>query len=106
MKNILEQINQARYICTQYRIMARGLRRYADRMKLRKATDINRCYDIRCRAELFESRADKIWYTVTGYQGPFINYKDVHVVDGITYVGLISLLDGSIAHPSFNKYAI
>lgn len=110
-KDILTYINQARYIAYMCNTRAEDLTKQAEGIKASRNTRIWLKQQaqkdlLKLRAAILRDRATKVWYAVTGYQGKYINYRDVHVIDGIQYTGIIALIDASFTHKSYDKYAI
>lgn len=110
-KNLLEYINQARHIAYVCNTRANELDNQAAKIKhpkdVKKWLENQNKKDIlKLRAALLRDRAVKVWGSVTSYQGKYINYRDVHTIDGITYHGIISLIDGSFNHLSYSKYSL
>lgn len=107
-KNILEQINQARYIAMVCNKNAAALRVKLSATPRGKSIDViiknmNKKDAISRRIELLEGRARKVWFAVTDYQGKYINWKDLQKVEGKTYCGILELLEASFTHPSFKE---
>lgn len=110
-KDILTAINQARYIAFMCNTRANELTNQAKAIKYSKNVKVwinnSAKKDILLlRAELLRSRAVNVWNSVTGYQGKWINYRDIHTVDGVQYCGIINLIDASFTHASADKYTI
>jgi len=112
-KSILECINQARYISTMYRFMAQSLRIQIYNIDRKKHTHnvnlqierISKKDALQRRIEICNKRSDNVWGAVTAFQGKYINWKNIHVVDGVEYCGILQLIDASFEHPSFKKYS-
>lgn len=109
MKTILEQINQARYISINCRLKAAEIEQKIKNIKHSNNTKIwiknDRKKDaLKREIEMLNNRADKVWGAVTDFQGKYINWKNLHTVEGVTYCGILELINASFSHSSINKY--
>jgi hypothetical protein len=108
MKNLLEAINQARYIHTLCNMRAREMRCKAKGIRRSNNTAIwikqDRQIDaLNAAAETLENRGTKVWFSVTAFQGKYINWKNIHTIDGQTYCGIFELIEAAEKHQSANR---
>lgn len=105
MKNIFEAINQARKIHSLCNVRARELRRKSKHVKRSNNTatwikNMAKVDKLNAAAEVLENRGTKVWFSVTAFQGKYINWKNIHEIDGVTYCGIFELIDGAAKHKS------
>jgi hypothetical protein len=101
MKNALQAIKQARKIHTNCTVRANKLEMTAIKLKFGSTVKshcdcINKRYDMNKQAEMLRKRGEKVWSAATSFQGKYIDWKNIHVIDGKTYNGIFELLDASL----------
>jgi hypothetical protein len=101
MKNALQAIKQARKIHTECNNRAQKIEARIIKMKYGKTVAshvkyINGKWDMEQEVNRLRERGAKVWSAVTSFQGKYIDWKNIHVIDGKTYNGIFELLDASL----------
>lgn len=112
-KDILTSINQARYISCLCRERAGKLSEKLSKLNRSRSSNIdvvlrnmNKKDVLKMQIDRLNDRADKVWGAVTDFQGKYINWKNLHEVEGKTYSGIIELITASYQHSSAIKYSL